>query len=80
MADIPITFTHEGKEYNGVLNEINGAGGVRGAVWHLLVDRYYWGQLHFYEDRGFVFNSQLHYEEMKYLGEVFGEAVTLWYG
>lgn len=78
MNDIPVTFTYQGKEYKGILTEVPGAGGTRGTVWHLTVDKTYWGQLIFLET-GFVFHSQNNHEEMKYLGEVFGLQVMLWH-
>jgi hypothetical protein len=79
MNDIPVTFTWQEKQYKGFLSEVNGAGSEIGTFWHLSVDKRYWGSFHYYEDRGFVFNSQLHNKEMQYLGEVFGDIVMLWY-
>ena len=76
MNKISITFTHEGKEYKGTLDEVHGAAG---RTWHLMIDKYYYGPLLFVNDK-FVFHPQL--DENKWMKEFegyFGEVITLYY-
>lgn len=42
--EVPITFEHEGKIYTGVFNSVSGAGS---GMWHLMIDNYYKGALHY---------------------------------
>jgi hypothetical protein len=42
---MPIRFTHNGKEYIGELQKVQGAGET--AVYHLIIDKYYKGRLRF---------------------------------
>jgi hypothetical protein len=75
LDNIPISFEHEGKKYTGTLDEVSGAGAAK--TWHLMVDKYYWGQLVF-TDNGFSFLPQ-NDEWLKDFSEYMGEVVTLWY-
>jgi hypothetical protein len=45
MNGIPVTFDFEGKTYRGTLTEVLGSGAT--AMWHLMVDKYYWGRLRY---------------------------------
>ena len=75
VPDIAVTFTYEGKEYKGELSKLAGAGAQ---VWHLIVDKGYWGQLHFTE-RGWVFHPGPKFDSMKDRGPEFGTVVEPWY-
>lgn len=68
MDDIPIKFEHKGKTYSGYLSPVRGMGSTQ--VWHLMVDRYYYGCLR-YTDR-WVFDS----ETMPDMAEFFGDYIT----
>lgn len=52
MEDIQVNFTHKGKNYSGQLSPVFGAGQP---VWHLYVNKYYWGRLRYHN--GWVFDS-----------------------
>lgn len=41
---VPITFEHEDKLYSGHFNSVSGAGS---GIWHLMIDNYYKGELHY---------------------------------
>ena len=72
MPKIPITFTHEGKEYSGTLDKVQGAGASQ--VFHLMIDKYYKGRLRRYNDK-WVFDPTPKNEWLKDFAELFGEAV-----
>ena len=72
--DIPVTFEHEGKTYNGVLSWVPGAGGY---TWHLSVNKYHWRQLNYVNDYQWAFYN--HKDNMRYLADYFGDVVTAWY-
>lgn len=42
--EVPITFEHHGKIYKGHFSSVNGAGSG-GGLWHLIIDKYYQGQM-----------------------------------
>lgn len=75
MADIPVSFDYKGKHYSGFLSEVTGGGG---SVWHLMINRFYWGQLHYYPSRDeFRFTSQT--REFEDISDFFGEVIIAWY-
>jgi len=53
MDKIPVRFQYEGKEVVGELQAVHGAGS---RVWHLVVNKYYWGRLRSTED-GWAFDG-----------------------
>lgn len=67
---IPLTFTYQGKEYSGTLEQVMGAGDS--AHFHLMIDNKYYGQL-FYTPTGWRF-----YESFPELAEYFGSVVVSW--
>lgn len=77
MNKIPITFTHEGKEYSGTLDEVFGAASAK--TWHLTIDKRYWGKLR-HNDRGWFFDPTPHDPWLEGFAQMFGERVELWYG
>lgn len=50
---IPFTFIHESVGYEAVLAKVSGAGGNE--VWHLLMNRFYKGQLMLVNDHWVLF-------------------------
>lgn len=72
MDKIPITLTHEGKEYSGSLDQVQGAGG--NSVYHLMIDKYYKGRLRRYNDT-WVFDPAPKNEWLKDFANYFGERV-----
>jgi hypothetical protein len=76
MADIPVTFDHEGKTYAGHLSQVTGMGST--ATFHLYVDKYYWGTLRYsdFED-SWIFNSNK--QGMEKHADYFGWVVVGWY-
>jgi hypothetical protein len=77
MDEIPITFEHEGKEYTGSFDEVQGAGTSK--VWYLMIDNYYKGRLRM-TDRGWVFDPTPKTQSMAELANFFGDYITMWYG
>ena len=65
----PVSFEYQGKKYIGILSKVSGAG--TSAVWHLMVDNYYWGALSY--TTKWVFNSPKN--DMQDLAELFGQHV-----
>lgn len=72
MNDIPITFSHEGKTYKGYFKAISGSGGVHS--WHLMVNNYYCGTLHYTDTYGLAYHGNRFNE----LAQFFIDYVTLW--
>jgi hypothetical protein len=66
---IPVTFEYEGKEYNGFLVSVPGAGNQ---MFHLMVNNYYKGQL-FLTEQGWRFSSQN--KKLEHLQNVFVEVL-----
>lgn len=71
MEAIPISFDYNGRQYNGCFSEVHGAGSN---VWHLMIDKYYYGRLMIIEI-GWAF----HGNTMQDMAEHFGEYITLWH-
>lgn len=71
---IPIRFEHDGKEYSGHFSKVSGGGST--ALFHLYIDKFYYGQLFLTDKYGWKFYSQN--GEMDYLSGFFGEYVTAW--
>lgn len=71
---IPVWFTFDGKEYAGTLNKVSGGAGQ---LYHLMVGKFYWGQLILTDNLGWQFHAQS--KDMNYLSEYFGEVVQAWY-
>lgn len=72
MNKIPVTFTHEGKEYSGTLDQVQGVGAT--SVYHLMIDRFYWGRLRRYNE-SWVFDPTPKDEWLKGFADYFGECV-----
>lgn len=75
-VEIPVTFTHNKKEYKGHLSEVKGAGGH---CWHLMINKRYCGQL-LYNDAGWAFWPPPKVEFMKEFEDYFVSVVVGWYG
>lgn len=75
MDKTPITFEFRGKKYSGYFSLVNGA--RSSSLFHLMVDKYYYGQLWYTDKWRFESNA---FEEMRELAEEFGAVVTAWYG
>lgn len=73
-ASIPVTFEHDGKQYNGVLVDVLGPGNT---IWHLYVNGGFWGQLVYSERWGWQYHN--HKGDLKHLANYFGEVVIAWY-
>jgi hypothetical protein len=69
MRAIPVTFEHNGKQYSGVLSQVQGAGET--GVYHLTVNKYYKGRLRF---SSFT-NSWVFDGEFEELAEKFAEFI-----
>lgn len=67
MENVPITFDYDGRKYQGEFTPVFGAGSEN---WHLMIDRYYMGQLTLREGN-FVFLGN-RFQEM---GEQFGHVL-----
>jgi hypothetical protein len=67
--DTPVTFTYNSATYHGTLSPVHGSGQP---VWHLYVDKFYWGQLIFTDK--WVFHSN-HKPGLGELAEEFGRVV-----
>lgn len=74
MDQIPITFTHNNKQYSGILSEVMGAGSTE--VWHLMIDDYYYGRLRIANGK-FVFDSNRGMEDI--VDQLEGYVIS-WYG
>lgn len=74
MNKIPVTFTHNQKQYSGTLSKVQGAGDT--STFHLEIDGYYKGRLRRYNDT-WVFDSNSGMED---IAEVLGEYVIAWEG
>jgi hypothetical protein len=73
MDKIPISFELQGKQYVGTLDEISGAGG---GVWHLMVERYYWGRLRLVNDEWYLDESS---SEIQLRLDYFVAVIIAWY-
>jgi hypothetical protein len=71
MPNLPLIFTYAGKQYDGELTQVQGAGGT--SVYHLMIQNYYCGRLRFsaFNNR-WVFDGE--FEEM---AEGFGILLSL---
>ena len=71
MENIPIEFKWQGKEYEGTFTRVSG-GGSAGA-YHLMIDKFYYGQLIKTENWGWQFHSNKnHFTGM---ADMFGHTV-----
>ena len=69
MDHIPVSFDYKGKHYEGELSQVNGAGAH---VYHLKIDRRFYGSL-IYTTK-WVFHNQK--DEMKEFAKYFGNCVS----
>ncbi|MFT3680713.1 MAG: hypothetical protein QM791_23740 [Ferruginibacter sp.] len=69
MLNVPVSFKIDGKLQNGTLEPVYGAGAK---VWHLMVNKFYWGRLRF-TDR-WEFDPAKH-ESLKDLAAFFGDSL-----
>jgi hypothetical protein len=74
MLEIPVEFEHEGKEYNGTLESVFGAGASD--VYDLMINKYYFGRLRKYQDQ-WVFDPAKE-EWLKSYAEYFGNMIAGW--
>lgn len=72
MVEIPISFDYKGKHYKGHFSEMTGC-----TLWHLIIDKYFNGQLVYSKNFGFKFYSNS--GEFMELSELFGEFIISWY-
>jgi hypothetical protein len=72
---VPVTFVWEGNKIRGVLSNVSGAGGN---TWHLMINNFYCGALHWTPYRGFWFGSQT--GEFEDSVDYFADIVIAWYG
>lgn len=71
MQSVPVTFTHNGKQYSGTLTQVQGAGQT--GVWHLMIGNYYKGRLRVSAfDNKWVFDG-----EFAELADEFSKAVLM---
>lgn len=76
--DIPVTFTYKGKQYHGEFSRVAGSGS--NAMFHLTVDRYFWGRLRLSEfDNKWYFDAPPKMEELEQLANEFGDLIVAWY-
>lgn len=77
--EVPVKFTYQDKEHSGMLTKVAGAG--TSGAWHLMVNNFYWGQLHLTENFGWQFTSNTITDsaELQRLSVYFGEYLTAWY-
>lgn len=76
MNVIDITFEFEGKKYSGSLHQVSGAGSS--AMFHLMINKYYWGRLRFSDFTGdWVFEGNK--PGMENLAGELGYYVTAWF-
>jgi hypothetical protein len=73
MNKIPVTFTYQGTEYKGTLDEVAGAGAN---TWHLMVNGYYWGRLRRAGD-SWIFDDNKH--QVGVLVDHFAATLIAWY-
>lgn len=73
MTKIPVSFEHEGHKVTGTLDEVAGGGD---GVWHLMVNKHYWGRLRKVNDEWYFDESKWPIGEMK---DYFAAVVTAWY-
>ena len=73
MNKVPIIFEHQGREYKGSFDGVQGSGTSK--MWHLMVDNFYRGRLRF-TDRGWVSDTTPKNPAMAELSTFFGDHVT----
>lgn len=73
LPPCPVTFNYEGKEVKGELGFAVGAGGL---TWFLMVNNFYWGQLHFWNEKEWRFTSNT--QDLGHLADHFGETLIAW--
>ena len=71
--DIPVTFEFEGKQYHGAFSEVLGVGRDH---WHLMVDKFYWGQLRRVGDTWFFDENK---QRVGHLVDYFADVIIAWY-
>jgi hypothetical protein len=47
MQDVPITFEFNNEIYTGHFSNCTGAGNATYDSWHLMIDKFYYGALHY---------------------------------
>ena len=72
MDKVPITFAHEGQQYSGTLDQVQGAGASN--VWHLTIGKSYKGRLRRYND-SWAFDPAPKDEWLAGFANFFGEHV-----
>jgi hypothetical protein len=75
VEEIPVIFTYNNREYRGVFSNVFGAGGAH--VWHLSVDRYHRGELHYSDSKGWIFHSRSWL--LADLVDYFSQLILAWY-
>jgi hypothetical protein len=73
MADLPISFEYQQKQYNGLLHAVSGAGGNN---YYLMVNKYYCGNLLLLSNGKWAFHNQK--GKLGDMAEYFGSLVSAW--
>ena len=68
---VPTSFIYDNKLINAELKFVHGSGNL----YHLMVDGYYWGQLHFSSRFGWQFSSNT--VDLHELSDYFGEHIAI---
>ena len=71
-APIPISFDYQGKKYSGHFHPVSGSGYT--AVYHLIVNKYYKGEIRYSDKWIYTGNS------MEDLADFFADYITAWVG
>lgn len=75
MDEIPISFEYKGKQYAAVFRPVSGS--ATNVLFHLIINKFYHGQLILTENYGWKFTSNDGmFEE---LSDFFGDYITAWY-
>lgn len=78
MSDrIPVTFEHDGKTYSGYFSQVQGGGST--AVFHLMIDKFYWGRLRLSADNEWVFDPTPHDPWLADYAAEFGFLIISWF-
>ena len=76
METVPVIFHYNNETYIGFFNRIGGAGASSGDNWHLMIDNFYCGSLHYSQHAGhFLF----HGNSFKDMGDYFEAYMTGWF-
>ena len=76
---VPIDFEYQGKNYSGEFTTSGGMGGLSFDNWHLVINKFYQGQLHYSQstDRWQFHSNDKKFEE---LSDYFEAYMIGWFG